>query len=195
MNEALGRDIIANADGTWPSFETTTDGWTLSAGPLVTRVPGSTSMGFIFQEPSVALPPSKDYLALLHCVAETHFPPGIRSHAELLKQLQKGKSVALAQGRYVLDPFPRLPGRKVVVLGTTSDASPCAELAQNADIVVHEATVAPILQEWNGACLMFDEKRTAKHAIKFGHSTPKMAGEFAHKIGARLLVMNYFCVK
>ncbi|KZV98871.1 hypothetical protein EXIGLDRAFT_606383 [Exidia glandulosa HHB12029] len=193
MNEALGRDIIANADGTWPSFETTSDGWTLSAGPLVTSFPG-TSMGFIFQEPHITIPPSKDYVALLHCVSETLFPPGLRTHADLLRQLGNGKSVTLAQGRFVLDPFPRIPGRKVVVLGTTSDASPCAELARNADILVHEATVAPIVETWNGIYVdgVRGEKDTARHAIKWGHSTPTMAGQFAHRIGARVLVMNYF---
>ncbi|KZV99418.1 hypothetical protein EXIGLDRAFT_725372 [Exidia glandulosa HHB12029] len=194
-NEAVGLDIFAGNDGTWSGFEAH-DGWTITAGPVATRDSGSPSMGYVFQEPSRPLPLSNEYMGLLHSVPLNLLPPGMRTHGDLLRRLRLGTPVSVANGRYILEPLPDTPGRKIVILGPTCDASPCAENARNADILVHEATEAPMRRTYRKGVAFYvtsREANTTKHAIKWGHSTPRMAGTFAKRINARILVMNYFC--
>lgn len=71
----------------------------------------------------------------------------------------------------------------------------------DATLLVHEATNAYIhhakLAEfqpgytWCGN----SEPKVRERAISRGHSTPGMAGEFAHAINARRLVLNHFSAK
>jgi ribonuclease Z len=94
------------------------------------------------------------------------------------------------------------PGRKVVVLGDTYDASGCVGLSQRADLVVHESTNAylPTLDDSqaegkkrDGVLISRDSVRAT--AREHGHSTPEVAGEFARAVGAKGLVMNHLSVK
>ncbi|CAM9190123.1 unnamed protein product [Chrysoparadoxa australica] len=86
----------------------------------------------------------------------------------------------------IMEPVRR--GRKVAILGDTCDASAALELAQGADLVVHEAT--------NTHMLPFDGSRkyrdVEEDAISHGHSTPHMAARFASAVGARQLVLTHF---
>ena len=98
----------------------------------------------------------------------------------LFRQLLLNQAVTLADGRViapseVCDP-PR-PGRSVVLLGDTKDASGIAEAAHGCDLLVHEAT--------------YESSYTSK-AEKWGHSTSTMAGAFARRIGARHLIITHF---
>jgi len=106
------------------------------------------------------------------------------------------QSVTLRDGS-VIEPPPRdILGRKVVILGDTSDPSAIARLAQNASLLVHEATNAwmpPHLEKWKSSVKTPEEVR--ERAISRGHSTPDMAGTFANLIGARRLFLNHFSVK
>jgi hypothetical protein len=105
----------------------------------------------------------------------------------------------------------RAPHSKLALLGDTSDASALAPLAAHADILVHEATVAPLprhlkrpnafaasrradadlagLQDAPGAADA--EAEAAAKAVSIGHSTPTMAGAFARAIGAGALFLNH----
>lgn len=76
---------------------------------------------------------------------------------------------------------------KIAVLGDTKDASWAGALAQNADVVVHEATynVFPDGQGWA------NEKKAQEAAISRGHSTARMAGEFAAAVKAHALCLNH----
>ncbi|KAA8496141.1 Ribonuclease Z [Porphyridium purpureum] len=67
--------------------------------------------------------------------------------------------------------------RKVVMLGDNCDASLIVPAAQNADILVHEATFANKLRD--------------KADISM-HSTAGMAGRFAQRINAQTLVLTHF---
>ena len=94
--------------------------------------------------------------------------------------LQRGEDVVLPDGGVVFAKdvtSPPPPPRKVAILGDTSDASDAVDLAFRADVVVHEATMAD------------DEARTA---ARYGHSTPKGAGDFAKACDAAALVLTHF---
>lgn len=85
----------------------------------------------------------------------------------------------------------------MVVLGDTCDSSALHNMAQNATLLIHEATDAHIPTHINpsykGGKKTFDmihQKTIAK-----GHSTPGMAGSFAKLINARSLILNHFSGK
>jgi ribonuclease Z len=139
--------------------------WTVSAWPLAHRVP---SFGYVLQEvprPGRFHPDRATALGI---------PPG-----PLYRRLQEGHAVTLADGR-VVEPLevcdPPRPGRKLVLLGDTSDSSAIAAAGSGCDLLVHEAT--------------YDAGREDK-AIQWGHSTTAMAGRFAARIGARTLVITH----
>ncbi len=124
---------------------------------------GTTSFGYIFEE---------------------HERPGKfdREKAEqlglkpgpLYKTLQNGESVSVA-GR-VISPEqiigPIRPGRKIVYTGDTRPSNHVIQAAENADLLIHEATLAADLKEY---------------AKTVGHSTAAEAAQIAQ--GARVLTL------
>ena len=112
----------------------------------------------------------------------------------VMSRLQSGESVELSDGTVLYGP-PRKPGRKLVILGDTYDPSAIAGLAQDADVLIHEATNAhlPGIDPNTKSDETFEsvEARTKSR----GHSTPQMAGAFAKRIGARKLYLNHFSAR
>ena len=109
-----------------------------------------------------------------------------------LKELKEGEVYTFPGGETVSRDDVQERGRKgrtIVILGDTCDASPFAKLAKGADVLVHEATNC-YLPEFDG--LVSTEQSVRRETVRHGHSTPKMAGEFARKVGARRLVLNHF---
>ena len=98
----------------------------------------------------------------------------------LFGRLQAGEAVTLPDGR-TINPgavcAPPRPGRHVVLLGDTSDASGIAAAAHGCDLLVHETT--------------YDGTRDEK-ATQWGHSTTAMTGAFAHRIAAKRLIITHF---
>ena len=85
-------------------------------------------------------------------------------------------------------------GRKLVILGDTCDPSALTDIAENASLLVHEATDAHIPASVDRA-LRGDVKTpqsVLEKTIAKGHSTPAMAGQFAKKIKAQRLALNHF---
>jgi len=101
----------------------------------------------------------------------------------LWSKLQGGSSVKLPDGRIVKPGMvlghPR-PGRKIVYSGDTRQSENVVELAENADLLIHEATFDDELKE---------------RAVEDGHSTPSMAAETAKKAGAKRLVLIHISAR
>ncbi|KAM4809060.1 zinc phosphodiesterase ELAC protein 1 [Rhinophrynus dorsalis] len=97
-------------------------------------------------------------------------------------KLKLGATITLENGQKVSpsdvlgDP---IPGRKVCILGDCSGVASIggAKLCYEADLLIHEATL--------------DDDQMDK-AKEHGHSTPKMAAEFANLCRAKKLVLTHF---
>lgn len=110
----------------------------------------------------------------------------------VMSRLQQGESVVLSDGITVLHGPARRPGRKIVILGDTYDPSPIADIAENADVLIHEATNAhlPGIDTDTKEDDTFES--VEERARLRGHSTPQMAGAFATRIGVKMLLLNHF---
>ncbi|WP_438298324.1 ribonuclease Z [Sporosarcina sp. FA15] len=101
----------------------------------------------------------------------------------LLKQLKSGEDVILEDGRVVASSDvtgePQ-EGFIVAILGDTNYCSAAVELAQDTDILVHEAT--------------FDID-TGNLAKEYGHSTIGDAARVAQEAGAKTLIANHISAR
>ncbi|KAM9331038.1 zinc phosphodiesterase ELAC protein 1 [Gastrophryne carolinensis] len=97
-------------------------------------------------------------------------------------KLKNGSPVTLENGQ-IIHPSDvlgaPLPGRKVCILGDCSAilSMGAAKFCQDAHLLIHEATL--------------DDEQMEK-AKEHGHSTPKMAAEFAQLCQAKKLVLTHF---
>jgi ribonuclease Z len=101
----------------------------------------------------------------------------------LWSKLQGGSSVKLPDGRTVRSEMvlgPPRAGRKIVYSGDTRQSEKVAELAEKADLLIHEAT--------------FDDE-LAERAAEDGHSTPSVAAETAKKAGVKRLVLTHISAR
>ena len=101
----------------------------------------------------------------------------------LLKQLKDGEDVTLEDGRIVLSrdvTGEPQEGFNIAILGDTSYCEAAIELAQDVDILVHEAT--------------FDME-TGNLAADYGHSTIADAARVASKAGAKTLIANHISAR
>ena len=101
----------------------------------------------------------------------------------LWSKLQHGQSVILPNGRVIkpeeiLGP-PRL-GRKIVYSGDTKPSEEVVILAENADLLIHDAT--------------FDDELKDR-AYKDGHSTPTQAATIAKKAGVKMLALTHISAR
>lgn len=93
--------------------------------------------------------------------------------------LQRGESITLPDGR-VLTPDTVLgaarPGRRIVIAGDTAPTETVRVLAEDADLLVHEAT------------FLEDERERAADTL---HSTALQAAEIARDANVRLLALTH----
>jgi ribonuclease Z len=93
--------------------------------------------------------------------------------------LQRGESITLADGRTLTPDTvlgPARSGRTVVYSGDTAPSDVVRALAENADVLVHEATFTQ------------DERARAAETM---HSTALQAAELARDAGVRLLALTH----
>ena len=99
------------------------------------------------------------------------------------RALKAGRAVSLDDGRVVLPETVVGPPRKGTVFAYISDTRPCAAavtLAQDADLLYHEATFGDDLRE---------------RAYATGHSTARQAAAVAKKARARALLLGHFSAR
>lgn len=98
-------------------------------------------------------------------------------------KIHKGEAVTLDDGR-VVEPStlvgPTRTGRRVVITGDTRPCGATIEMAQGADLLVHESTFG-------------DEE--AERAVETGHSTAREAAQVAAGAGVRRLVLTHFSAR
>ncbi|KAF9534785.1 beta-lactamase-like protein [Crepidotus variabilis] len=108
-----------------------------------------------------------------------------------MRRLQQGETLTLADGTILHGPAKKR-GRKIVILGDTFDPSMMMPIAEDATLLIHEATNAYLpgidLATKEDETYATVEARTKSR----GHSTPQMAGAFAKQIRAQQLVLNHF---
>ncbi|MDQ2687690.1 MAG: ribonuclease Z, partial [Armatimonadota bacterium] len=101
----------------------------------------------------------------------------------LYGRLKNGETITLPDGRTFNGTElvgPARPGRKVVICGDTGATSATVELAQDADVLVHEAT---FLNE------------QAERAVQVGHSTAASAATEAREAGVKALILTHFSAR
>lgn len=139
-------------------------GLTVAARPLEHRVP---AFGYVLREADRegALDAAKAMAA------------GARGPQ--LGALKRGKDVRLDDGTVVRAADctgATVPGRTLAVLQDTSNSDRALEAARGCDLLVHECTLHDAMREL---------------AIERGHSTGRMAGEYAVRCGAKMLVLTH----
>lgn len=105
------------------------------------------------------------------------------SPGSLYGLLKAGHTVALPDGRVINgEDFlgPGRPGRVVAITGDTRPNQATVDLAQGADVLVHESTYGP-----SGAIM----------AGRFGHSTCTQAANMAARACVRTLLLTHFSAR
>ncbi len=140
-----------------------------------------------FEDYSIsALKVSHNVPALAYCVKEFQ-RPGKFNKAKALKmgipegplfsKLQKGQTIALANGEKVTPDMilgPSRKGRKIVISGDTKPCDQMIGFSEDADILIHEGTFDTRLQDI---------------AKEYGHTTAAQAAEIAKKAGVEKLFL------
>ncbi len=101
----------------------------------------------------------------------------------LLRELKEGRDITLEDGTVVRSrdvTGPPQPGFTVTILGDTRFTANAVKLAQDADVVIHEAT--------------FDQE-SAQLAGPYGHSTIVDAAKTARLAGAGTLIANHISAR
>ena len=100
-----------------------------------------------------------------------------------LRLLKNGDSIELPDGRtidgkqYIL---PAMPGKIIAIFGDTSPTDKALSLAQNADVLVHEATL---------------EAASADKALRSGHSTTEQAALLAKNSRVKQLIITHISAR
>jgi len=185
--ELIGDDLLQESDGLWRVRDLCPEFVEMIAGPITHTVP---CVGFIFKEANLPGSLNADKVKPLLLKHKAAFQAqGVKNPMMFMADLKNGKSVALPDGSQinpddVVGP-PKI-GRKLVILGDTSDSQSLIEESMGCSVVVHEATNAKVGDEEKS------EEDVERDAISHGHSTPQMAGNFAKAVQARSLVLNHF---
>lgn len=135
-------------------------------------VHGVTSFGYRFEEK-----PSRGQLRRDR-LEELGVAPG-----PVYGELKAGHDVVLPDGRQLVSQdflSPPQPGRVVVILGDTMPCDTAVELAEGADVLVHEATYAG---------------QDADRAQRHHHSTAVDAATIAHRAGVTQLVLTHISAR
>jgi len=130
--------------------------------------------------------------SLAYALVEKHrpgrfFPEKVKrlgiEEGPLWAKLQLGESIRLPKGRVVKSEEvtgPLRPGRKIVYTGDTRSTENLAKFAENANLLIHDAT--------------FDDE-LFERAQEDGHSTPSQAAETARKAKVKWLILTHISAR
>ncbi|KAI9064850.1 Metallo-hydrolase/oxidoreductase, partial [Trametes sanguinea] len=180
--ERPGRNTLQAADGAWRDVYRDKL-VVVSAAPILHSVP---CVGYVVDE--LPVPGKMDPKKYIPELKRTNTPMSVMS------RLQQGESVTLSDGTVLHGPA-RKPGRKIVILGDTYDPSPIAHIAEDACLLIHEATNAHLPGIDPNTKDSDTYEIVEERAKSRGHSTPQMAGAFAKRIRARKLLLNHFSAR
>ncbi|KLO17847.1 hypothetical protein SCHPADRAFT_936686 [Schizopora paradoxa] len=194
-NEAPGRNILPDSKGLWNDFVSTSMPISVSAGPLIHRIP---CIGYAITEvvskpdDSVEWHPEPFRRKVVICgdcsdasgVSEIAKFPSVLVH-EATKFSSRSDFFNIGEqrsGTEMLHKLESIVARRQPHRNGADDSSPAEEaLTSNAN-------------EDNAANLTSNYQLYAKaheSAVASGHSTPSMAGAFAQSIGAHELFLNH----
>ncbi len=97
----------------------------------------------------------------------------------LWSRLQYGEKVTLEDERVIVPEQvlgPPRSGRKIVYSGDTKPCDALLELARDADLLIHEATI---------------DDELAERASQYGHSTPRQAALLAKEANVKRLILTH----
>ena len=180
--ESMHGRNITQVDGVWEDIYRD-EAVAVSAAPILHSVP---CVGYVVAEAPV--PGKMDPKQYIPHIKRTNASMSVMSH------LQKGECVTLPDGTTLHGP-ERRKGRKIVILGDTYDPSPIAPLAEDADLLIHEATNAHLPGIDPNTKYSDTYEVVEARAKSRGHSTPQMAGAFAKCVRAKKLVLNHFSAR
>ncbi|KAJ1022804.1 hypothetical protein NDA18_005137 [Ustilago nuda] len=209
---ATGRDLgMDSRSYSWPNFlelKTSSHGPSVrvSAAPISHRCP---TLAYVFEEDARAPPLDPSIAeALKRNARALQEQRGIRHPLSLLSTLTtKRSSVQLPDGTVLHPPPLSLPGRKVTVMGDTSDGTGgfseaqlhagygLPALAYGSDVLVHESTNIALPPHLNKNGKTDTLQDVAAKAKLRGHSVPQVAGQLAALLNAKRLILNHFSTK
>lgn len=171
MHEAVGGRDIAAVDGAWTLFDE--GGIAVRAASIKHTIP---CFGFAVTEAPAAAPLDVATMKpLIERNAAALIASGVKKPIALLNQLQRTREPITLPDGTVLEPSPlSKPGRKIVILGDTYDATEAQAIAMDADLVVHESTNAftPSIARFTAPGETLESVQAA--ARTRGHSTPEV---------------------
>ncbi|KAF3921799.1 hypothetical protein AA313_de0203668 [Arthrobotrys entomopaga] len=187
--ELQGCNVFPDKDWYWRDILSLTGSsnieWDVSAGPILHSVP---CLGYVLSEPPLPGKITPDYKDKVVANKEALVKDGVKNPMSLLSKvtsLSEGEVIELPDGAKLTRP-PDRRGRKITILGDTYNPLAIAGLAQNSDVLVHEATNAFLGHVLGKEYSDYKEGETyddvKRKTIEHGHSTPEMAAEFALKI-------------
>ncbi|KAI9251515.1 beta-lactamase-like protein [Phascolomyces articulosus] len=180
--------------------------WTVRAAPIQHSIP---SLGYVIQEPSQ--PGKLDHATILPKIkrnTQALLEKGYKNPMAILGELQRTEAQVVLPDGDVLESPKRRPGRQIVILGDTCDASSMLQLCHQPHLLIHEATNALTQLDRNNNNNNGDSdsitkeeeemvmlKEVEERAISHGHSTPQMAAGLAQKMGAQKLILTHFSAR
>ncbi|KAG0151327.1 hypothetical protein CROQUDRAFT_56941 [Cronartium quercuum f. sp. fusiforme G11] len=194
--EILGRDIWADEEGVWRSFVGVEEtGVCVSAAPIAHRID---CVGYLLVEANRR---EKFDMKKLNPILQDHEEEikqmGFRAPQAILSKLEKERQpITLSTGIKLEPPKLSIPGRRLVILGDTSDPSPILALTdpvkEPIDLLVHEATGTAVVDiDPSRISAQDTEESVSKKMRERGHSSSFMAGQFARRINARHMILNH----
>lgn len=197
-SELLGEDLWANKRGVWEDVVRMDEhGVSVSAAPIEHTID---CVGYVLKE---APRREKFNMSELKSILIQHSNEikqmGFKVPQAILSKLEKDRQPIKFSTGVTLEP-PKLlvRGRRIIILGDTSNASPILTLLNDSsdgivDLLIHEATGTSVPQLNGSKSEGPDgpEAIVSKKMLERGHSTSYAAGKFARQCKAKMLLLNH----